>query len=252
MVSYKIINRKKEALFMRSISNFRILVVGSILLSLMFCSNDKKDSNPNPGTESNSSSMGSDANKSNRSMDMGSSDTLAPLDSDEALSKRSDLPSNSDSDMGSNLKLIREMNEKLKNVRYPDGNTIEGFEYKKWEIPNRQDFVKWIKASGNVIKEALDNLPESIRLEIAGHADTSGPEEKEGSRLGNLYYSKKRAESVRNSLVKLGFPEKRMSVKGLGSSDPIPGVEGTSAKNRRVTFKLVDESSTSESEEIDK
>jgi outer membrane protein OmpA-like peptidoglycan-associated protein len=246
MVSYKIINRKKEALFMRSISNFRILVVGFILLSLMFCSNDKKDSNPNPGADSNSSSMGSDLNKSSRSSDIGSSDTLAPLDSDETLSKRSDSLANQ------NLKQIREMNEKLKNVRYPDGNTIEGFEYKKWEIPNRQDFVKWIKASGNVLKEALDSLPESIRLEIAGHADTSGPEEKEGNRLGNLYYSKKRAESVRNSLVKLGFPEKRMAVKGLGSSDPIPGVEGTSAKNRRVTFKLVDASSTSESDDNDK
>jgi outer membrane protein OmpA-like peptidoglycan-associated protein len=43
-----------------------------------------------------------------------------------------------------------------------------------------------------------------------------------------------------------------MSFKGLGSSDPIPGVDGTSAKNRRVTFKLVNESATSESDETDK
>jgi len=43
-----------------------------------------------------------------------------------------------------------------------------------------------------------------------------------------------------------------MNAKGMGSADPIPGVEGTSAKNRRVTFKLVDSSATSESDETDK
>jgi hypothetical protein len=232
---------------MRSISNFKLLVVGAIFLSLMFCSNDKKDTNSSPNTDTKDSSLAEDPSKSNRNLN--SSDQLPPMDEDsDSLSRKSNLPNN----LNPNAVMVKEMNEKLKNVRYPDGNTIEGFEYKKWEIPNRQDFVKWIKASGNLIKEALDKLPESVRLEIAGHADTSGPEEKEGNKLGNLYYSKKRAESVKNSLAKLGFPEKRMNAKGMGSADPIPGVEGTSAKNRRVTFKLVDSSATSESDETDK
>ena len=226
---------------MRSIYNFRIILMGIIILSLAFCSNDKKDSNPNTNDSSQSTNDSGNAPKSNRSLEGDQPDS-----SSEA--KKPEIPTNIDP----NIALIREMNEKFKNVRYPDGNTIEGFEYKKWEIPNRQDFVKWIKASGNIIKESLDKFPESIKLEISGHADTSGPEEKEGNKLGNLYYSKKRAETVKSSLVKLGFPEKRMSFKGLGSSDPIPGVDGTSAKNRRVTFKLVNESATSESDETDK
>jgi len=215
--------------------------MGIIILSLAFCSNDKKDSNPNTNDSSQSTNDSANAPKSDRSLEGDQPDS-----SSEA--KKPEIPTNIDP----NIALIREMNEKFKNVRYPDGNTIEGFEYKKWEIPNRQDFVKWIKASGNIIKESLDKFPESIKLEISGHADTSGPEEKEGNKLGNLYYSKKRAETVKSSLVKLGFPEKRMSFKGLGSSDPIPGVDGTSAKNRRVTFKLVNESATSESDETDK
>ena len=225
---------------MRSISNFRIILMGIIILSLAFCSNDKKDSNPNTNDTSQSTNDSGNAPKSDRSLE-GEGDSGSEA-------KKPEIPTNIDP----NIALIREMNEKFKNVRYPDGNTIEGFEYKKWEIPNRQDFVKWIKASGNIIKESLDKFPESIKLEISGHADTSGPEEKEGNKLGNLYYSKKRAETVKNSLVKLGFPEKRMSFKGLGSSDPIPGVDGTSAKNRRVTFKLVNESAISESDETDK
>ena len=225
---------------MRSISNFRIILMGIIILSLAFCSNDKKDSNPNTNDSSQSTNDSGNAPKSDRSLE-GEEDSSFGA-------KKPEIPTNIDP----NIALIREMNEKFKNVRYPDGNTIEGFEYKKWEIPNRQDFVKWIKASGNIIKESLDKFPESIKLEISGHADTSGPEEKEGNKLGNLYYSKKRAETVKSSLVKLGFPEKRMSFKGLGSSDPIPGIDGTSAKNRRVTFKLVNESATSESDETDK
>ncbi len=225
---------------MRSISNFRIILVGIIILSLAFCSNDKKDSNPNTNDSSQSTNDSSNAPKSNRSLE-GETDSSSEL-------KKPEIPMNIDP----NIALVREMNEKLKNVRYPDGNTIEGFEYKKWEIPNRQDFVKWIKASGNIIKESLDRFPDTIKLEISGHADTSGPEEKEGNKLGNLYYSKKRAETVKSSLVKLGFPENRISAKGLGSSDPIPGIEGTSAKNRRVTFKLINESATSESDETDK
>ncbi|MDX1958222.1 MAG: OmpA family protein [Leptospiraceae bacterium] len=136
--------------------------------------------------------------------------------------------------------LLNELNEKLKDVRYPDGKTIEGFEYKKWEIPNRKDFVKWIKESGSVIKDAVDKLPESVKLEVVGHADTTGPEDKEGGKLGNIFYSNKRAESVKDSLVKLGFPAKRINTKGVGSSEPIPGIDGNSSRNRRVTFKLVD------------
>jgi outer membrane protein OmpA-like peptidoglycan-associated protein len=135
--------------------------------------------------------------------------------------------------------LFSEINEKLKDVRYPDGNTIEGFEYKKWEIPNRKDFEKWVKSNSNLIKDALVKLPEYIYLEVTGHADSTGPEEKEGAKLGNVFYSKKRAESVKSSLVKLGFPENRIKVNGVGSSQPIPGLETESPKNRRVTFQLI-------------
>lgn len=151
--------------------------------------------------------------------------------------------------------LFEELSAKLKEIRYPDGQTIEGFEYKRWDIPNQKDFINWLKTSASVIKDVLEKLPESIKLEIVGHADTSGPETREGNKLGNIYYSKKRAEEVKKYIVKVFKSEKvnvknlesRILTKGVGSSEPIPGIEGTSAKNRRVTFNLVDSAAPSPS-----
>jgi len=221
---------------MSYIVNFRSVALGITILSLVYCSNDKKSTANSNDTSRVGQASEEPLSRADRTIEI-------PSTVDKANSENKNPADKSKSDrsvptLDPKVEMQREFNQKLESVRYPDGNTIEGFEYKKWDIPNRQDFVKWIKASGNIIKEALDTLPETYKLEISGHADTSGPEEKTGNKLGNIYYSKKRAESVKNSLVKLGFPENRMLVNGLGSSEPIPGVEGTSAKNRRVTFKI--------------
>lgn len=222
---------------MSYIVNFRLLTMCMVLLTFVSCSSGDKKT---PETDKSDSSANRQIpeeplSRANRTIDI--PDTNQKPDN-EKLSDAKRKSERSLPEIDPNLDMLREFNQKLQMVRYPDGNAIEGFEYKKWDIPNRQDFVKWIKASGNIIKEALDSLPETYKLEIIGHADTSGPEEKTGNKLGNVYYSKKRAEAVKSSLVKLGFPENRMMADGLGSSEPIPGVDGTSAKNRRVTFKI--------------
>lgn len=144
--------------------------------------------------------------------------------------------------------LFDELSAKIKEIRYPDGETIEGFEYKRWDIPNQKDFINWLKTSASVIRDVLEKLPESVKLEIIGHADTTGPETREGNKLGNIYYSKKRADEVKKYIIKVFKSEKvnvknldtRIITKGVGSSEPIPGIEGTSPKNRRVTFNIID------------
>ncbi len=207
------------------------LVIGIVSTSLAFCgSNDKKASpDPSKDTKPVEDSKATDRSAAEEPKD------VKPVDSkdatDSAIGKR-DLTN-------PGAELFAQLNESLKSARYPDGKAIEGFAYKKWEIPNKKDFIKWIKESGAVLKKGLDELPAIYTLEIAGHTDTVGPETPEGAKKGNMFYSEQRAKEVKQALVKLGFPEKRIATKAMGSSNPIPGIAGESAQNRRVTFQFL-------------
>jgi len=131
-----------------------------------------------------------------------------------------------------------EVNEKLKDFRYPDGTKNPGFGYKQANI-DKNDFSAWAKSNAGVIKEALEKLPLEYALEITGHSDSTGPENPEGKKKGNIFYSEERASAVKKALVKQGVPAKRIKIKGAGSSKPIPGIDGSDPKNRRVTFQIV-------------
>ncbi|MCE9501477.1 MAG: OmpA family protein [Leptospira sp.] len=131
-----------------------------------------------------------------------------------------------------------EVNDKLKTYRYPNSPSKPGFDYKGAEV-GKEDFGTWAKANVSLIKESLDKLPADYSLEITGHTDSTGPENPEGKKKGNIYYSEKRASAVKDALVKQGIPANRITVKGAGSSQPIPGIDGSDAKNRRVTFMVV-------------
>ncbi|MBE7410481.1 MAG: OmpA family protein [Leptospiraceae bacterium] len=131
-----------------------------------------------------------------------------------------------------------EFNEKLKDFRYPDGVKNPGFGYKQANI-GKSDFSQWAKSNAGVIKEALSKLPPEYALEITGHSDSVGPENPEGKKKGNIFYSEERAIAVKNALVKEGVPAKKIRTKGAGSSNPVPGIDGADPKNRRVTFQIV-------------
>lgn len=200
-----------------------VLLIGAISLSLAFCSsNDKKDTPPEKKDETKEA-------KAETKPEV--KETPSARDTDASFGKRAMDEANN--------KLMESVNEKLKDVRYPDGVAVEGFAYKKWEIPNKQDFVKWVKVSGSIIKEALDKLPANYQVELTGHADAKGPEEPTGDKKGNIFYSEQRAKEIKSALVKLGFPEQRIATKGAGSSIPVPGVDPESGKNRRVTFQVI-------------
>lgn len=140
-------------------------------------------------------------------------------------------------DRSFDLNILEEINITLKEYRYPDGVRRRGFSYKKADVL-KDDFNLWAKENINFIREALDRLPEDYVLEITGHADTTGPEEPEGEKKGNIYYSQIRADAVKEALVKQGIPANRIVTVAAGSSQPISGYDGSDAINRRVTFQV--------------
>jgi outer membrane protein OmpA-like peptidoglycan-associated protein len=88
--------------------------------------------------------------------------------------------------------------------------------------------------SMNVIKEIAAALAQqaNLKVRIEGHTDSTGDAAK------NLDLSKRRAESVKSALVKLGIAADRMTTDGLGQtkpSAPNDTPEGR-AENRRVEF----------------
>jgi outer membrane protein OmpA-like peptidoglycan-associated protein len=89
----------------------------------------------------------------------------------------------------------------------------------------------------NVIKEVaavLQGQP-ALKLRIEGHTDSTGDAAK------NLDLSKRRAESVKGALVKLGIGADRLTTEGFGQTKPIAPNDTPQgrAENRRVEFVKV-------------
>jgi outer membrane protein OmpA-like peptidoglycan-associated protein len=89
----------------------------------------------------------------------------------------------------------------------------------------------------NQIADIIKKYPED-RLKVIGHTDSDGSES-----LNNTL-SLKRAESVRQQLVKAGVPQEHINIIGLGESQPIAANTDANGKqlNRRVEIEIsVDE-----------
>jgi outer membrane protein OmpA-like peptidoglycan-associated protein len=74
-----------------------------------------------------------------------------------------------------------------------------------------------------------------MRLRIEGHADSTGPHEK------NMELSQKRAEAVRNYLISSGIQPSRLEVAGYGDTRPIANnaTEEGRRMNRRIEFVIL-------------
>ena len=83
-----------------------------------------------------------------------------------------------------------------------------------------------------VVKGLMETT--NATVEIQGHASS------EGQKQHNDVLSKKRADSVKDALVKAGVPAERLSTQGFGSSKPIAdnSTEEGRVMNRRVEFIL--------------
>ncbi len=118
--------------------------------------------------------------------------------------------------------------------RYPIG----GFAYKSSELETKR-WDWWAKAALPIVNNIVAKLPDGYVLQVTGHADSRGPERVQGNKAGNMQLSENRAKTVYNSLKKNGVSTSKVTYKGVGSSEPIPGISPQSAQNRRVTFKIV-------------
>jgi outer membrane protein OmpA-like peptidoglycan-associated protein len=82
------------------------------------------------------------------------------------------------------------------------------------------------------VAKILKEHPELERVVIEGHTDNAGKPE------ANLKLSQRRAESVRNYLIKKGVEPQRLEAKGFGQERPIADNKTAKgrATNRRVEF----------------
>lgn len=71
------------------------------------------------------------------------------------------------------------------------------------------------------------------QLVLDGHADATGDE------AANLAISAERARAVAGRLTAVGVPADRLQTRGFGDYQPILGVESDSARNRRVTMRVL-------------
>jgi OmpA-OmpF porin, OOP family len=85
------------------------------------------------------------------------------------------------------------------------------------------------------IAATMKQLPPGYALEIAGYTDSAGDPNVEGP------LTQKRAEAVRDALVKAGVPSDMLVAKGYGAASPIAGndTEEGRLRNRRIEFHVL-------------
>ena len=81
----------------------------------------------------------------------------------------------------------------------------------------------------------LKEHPEITKIEIQGHTDNRGTDEK------NLKKSKERAKAVRDYLVDNGIKSKRIVTKGFGADEPVANnkTKAGRSKNRRIEIHIL-------------
>jgi OOP family OmpA-OmpF porin len=82
------------------------------------------------------------------------------------------------------------------------------------------------------VAEALRPCLGSI-IAVVGHTDSSG------NAAGNLLLSRERAEAVQQALVERGIPADGLRTSGLGSAEPISGLDPSDPANRRIEFSVI-------------
>ncbi|MDC0886767.1 OmpA family protein [Altererythrobacter sp.] len=87
--------------------------------------------------------------------------------------------------------------------------------------------------------ELLDEVAAALRpcvgaiIAVTGHTDNSGDEP------ANIVLSQRRAAMIERGLVARGIPERNLRTRGLGSAQPVAGLDRSDPANRRIEFSVV-------------
>ncbi len=89
--------------------------------------------------------------------------------------------------------------------------------------------------SGELIDEVAAALRPCVGavISITGHTDSSGPPDV------NSALSLARANAVREALVERGIPRQGLMTEGMGSREPVDGLEPSDPANRRIEFAVI-------------
>ena len=91
-------------------------------------------------------------------------------------------------------------------------------------------------ASRSLIHEVATALRPCLGsiIAITGHTDASGSEP------GNLELSRERAEAVLAALIARGIPADGLRAQGVGSRQPVEGLDPLDPANRRIDFSVIE------------
>jgi len=86
------------------------------------------------------------------------------------------------------------------------------------------------QANAKVFATALKEVPQltEARFQLTGYTDSTGAKSK------NMALSQQRADAVKGFLMGLGVDGSRLTAKGYGAHDFLPGIPSTAPENRRV------------------
>lgn len=91
-------------------------------------------------------------------------------------------------------------------------------------------------SSRDLVNEVADALRPCLGsiIAITGHTDASGEEP------GNLALSRERADAVRDALIRRGIPADGLRTQGVGSAQPVEGLDPLDPANRRIEFTVIE------------
>jgi outer membrane protein OmpA-like peptidoglycan-associated protein len=118
--------------------------------------------------------------------------------------------------------LIAALNDAI--VNFPSGSA---------EVP--ASITAFLQSAAHHLTEIGKQLPAGTELEIAGYTDNSGDP------AANVALSQKRADAVRDAMIKAGANSDMLIAKGYGEADPVASNDTPDGRfrNRRIEYRLV-------------
>ncbi|MCX7679047.1 MAG: OmpA family protein [Spirochaetes bacterium] len=127
----------------------------------------------------------------------------------------------------SSAMFINSMNEALK----PAADVLEVFAPNSWTLTNRNKSLLSSKSVA-IIKDVVNKLPEGYVVQVTGHSALVKEAPTDDVSTG-------RAKVVYDELIRAGINRNKLTYKGVGTAELLPGLDGLDPKQRRVSFKVV-------------